>query len=91
MPPKQKHQPQRTCIACRQVTHKRDLIRVVRNANQRVVIDTTGKLAGRGAYLCKKIGCWQKASDKNLLAYALKIEISDEDKAQLIKFAENLV
>lgn len=91
MPPKQKHQPQRTCIACRQVAHKRDLIRVVRNPEKRVIADPTGKLAGRGAYLCKKPACWQKAIDRNLLTHALKINISDEDKAQLSKFAESLV
>ena len=91
MPPKQKHQPQRTCIACRKVAHKRDLIRVVRSPEKRVIVDPTGKLAGRGAYLCKKPACWQKAIDRNLLTHALKINISDEDKAQLSKFAESLV
>ena len=91
MSPKQKHQPQRTCIACRQVAHKRDLIRVVRNAEQRVIVDTTGKLAGRGAYLCKKSACWQKALDRNLLAHALKVKITDEDKAKLSEFAETLI
>ena len=91
MSPKQKHQPQRTCIACRQVAHKRDLIRVVRRADKHVLVDTTGKLAGRGAYLCKEPACWQKALEKNLLAYALKTKISDEDKAQLSQFAETLI
>lgn len=91
MPPKQKHQPQRTCIACRQVAHKRDLIRVVRNAEKRVLVDETGKLAGRGAYLCKKSACWQKALEKNLLVHALKVKISDEDKATLSKFAKTLI
>lgn len=91
MSPKQKHQPQRTCIACRQVAHKRDLIRVVRSPEKRVIVDFTGKLAGRGAYLCKKKMCWQKALDRNLLSHALKINISNEDKTQLSKFAETLV
>ena len=55
--PRPKHVPQRTCVACRQVEGKRALIRIVRTTAG-VVVDPTGKLAGRGAYLQPVQRCW---------------------------------
>ncbi|HUW09157.1 MAG TPA: YlxR family protein, partial [Anaerolineae bacterium] len=49
---RRKRIPQRTCVACRQVQGKRALVRIVRLAGGDVQVDPTGKLAGRGAYLC---------------------------------------
>ena len=56
-----KKKPQRTCIACRQMLDKRELCRVVRTPTGEIVLDDTGKLAGRGAYLCRNLACLQKA------------------------------
>ncbi len=83
MAAKKKHIPQRTCIACRQVKDKRELARVVRTPEKHVVVDPTGKAAGRGAYVCNTVQCWQVALKHGALARALKIEISDEDLAVL--------
>lgn len=49
----------RTCIACRTSTEKDSLIRIVRTVKGELDIDNSGKLPGRGAYLCKNVDCWE--------------------------------
>jgi len=83
-----KHIPQRTCVGCRQVMPKRNLIRVVRSL-EGVSIDLTGKTAGRGAYLHDKKSCWESAL-KGALNHALKIELTEQDRDVLIHFMESL-
>ncbi len=78
-----KHQPQRTCLVCRQVKEKRDLIRVVRTPSGQIIIDPTGKANGRGAYLCRQVSCWQKGLQKERLSRVLKATVSMKDMAIL--------
>lgn len=89
-PARRRHVPQRTCIACRRVGDKRQLIRVVRTPAADVRIDPGGKLNGRGAYLCQAKPCWEKALRSGLLARALKTTIAEEDLAALHAFAASL-
>ena len=70
-----KHVPQRTCVGCRSVIAKRQLVRVVRTADG-VVVDPTGKLAGRGAYLHDRRSCWEIGL-RGSLVHALKVERLD--------------
>lgn len=86
---KRRHVPQRSCVACRRTDSKRELIRIVRTP-QGVQIDPTGKLAGRGAYLCDARECWQKALKISALNRALKTTISIEEQAMLQAFANSL-
>lgn len=85
---KRKHIPQRTCVGCREVLPKRSLIRVVRSP-QGVVVDPSGKLAGRGAYLHDRRSCWERAL-KGALASALKTEITAEERSALLAFVATL-
>lgn len=85
---RQKHVPHRTCVACRETLAKRELIRIVRRP-EGVVIDPTGKLSGRGAYLHSRRSCWERGL-KGALARALKTELSDLDVRQLQTFADTL-
>lgn len=85
---RQKHKPQRTCVACREVKDKRDLIRVIRTPEGKVVVDPTGKANGRGAYLCRQASCWEKSLEKNLLGRALKVTLSTEDFAAFQNYLE---
>ena len=85
---KRKHVPQRTCVGCRQVLAKRALIRVVRSP-QGVLVDPTGKMAGRGAYLHDRYECWERGV-KGALAHALKTELTDEERTRLSAFAATL-
>lgn len=83
-----KHIPQRTCVGCREVLSKRQLIRVVRT-EEGVRVDLTGKLAGRGAYLHDRQSCWVRGL-KGALAHALKTEIKPDDRARLEEFMNTL-
>lgn len=87
-PGKRKHIPQRTCVGCRSVLPKRSLIRIVRSP-QGVVVDPTGKLAGRGAYLHDQRSCWERGL-QGALAGALKAELTDAEREQLHAFAASL-
>ncbi|MCY3782114.1 MAG: YlxR family protein [Chloroflexi bacterium] len=77
-----KRKPQRSCVACRTKTDKRNLIRLV-IANERLQIDLSGKMNGRGAYLCGNRDCWVKASSQTQLGLALRQELSDGDRDYL--------
>lgn len=85
-----KRKPQRTCVGCKQITTKRELIRVVRTPDGRAVVDRTGKQAGRGAYLCASRGCWERALAQKQLNRALKMTLTEENTAELRAFAESL-
>ncbi|MBI2861308.1 MAG: YlxR family protein [Chloroflexi bacterium] len=83
-----KHIPQRSCVACRTVRAKRELIRVVRTLSESVEIDQTGKKAGRGAYLCPDKACWTSALQKRSLEYALRISLDQATRLALEQAAE---
>lgn len=83
-----KHIPQRTCVGCREVLPKRQMIRVVRT-EEGVRVDPTGKLAGRGAYLHDRRSCWERGL-KGALGHALKTELRQDDRARLEEFMNNL-
>jgi len=80
--------PQRTCVGCRLTLPKRSLIRVVRHPDG-VIIDPTGKQAGRGAYLHNARSCWERGL-KGALANALKCELTVDDRDRLTKYMESL-
>jgi predicted RNA-binding protein YlxR (DUF448 family) len=75
--------PERKCVACQAHREKRDLIRVVKNAEGTVFIDDTGKANGRGAYLCKNGECVELAQKKRRLEGALKTKVPSELFAEL--------
>ncbi len=88
--PRPKHVPVRTCVVCRQERSKRELVRIVRTPDETVRIDPTGKLAGRGAYLCRARPCWEQALQGQRLGAALKITLSPENLAELRTYAATL-
>ena len=83
-------QPQRTCIACQQVLPKRELTRIVREPNGKVTIDPTGKLSGRGTYLCAGKQCWFEALKRKHIERALHVVPTAEEYATLEAFALQL-
>lgn len=84
-----KHIPQRTCVGCREVLSKRQMLRIVRTT-EGVRVDPTGKLAGRGAYLHDQRSCWVRGL-KGALAHALKTELTNEDRIRLEEFMNTLL
>lgn len=87
---KQKHVPLRTCVACRGTFPKQDLIRLVLITDDEVVVDETGKRNGRGAYLCRKRSCWERALKRGTLNRALRTQLSPESMTKLKHYAKNL-
>lgn len=73
-----KNIPQRTCMGCNEKKDKNKLIRIVKNQNNEINIDKTGKMSGRGAYICDNIKCLEKVVKSKRLEKVLDINISDE-------------
>ena len=88
--PRPKHVPQRTCVACREQDSKRSLTRIVRTPGGEVLIDPTGKQNGRGAYLCDRKACWDRALATQVLSRALNVELTAETLQRLREFAAAL-
>jgi predicted RNA-binding protein YlxR (DUF448 family) len=86
---RQKHVPQRTCIACRRVEDKRGLIRLVRT-DVGIEVDPTGKKPGRGAYLHPYQKCWMEVLHGNRVEQALRTRFSDENRKALLEFMADL-
>ncbi len=68
----------RKCIACGVQKPKKELIRVVKNKENEVSVDFTGKANGRGAYICNDKSCFDLAIKKNAFNRALETKIEDE-------------
>ena len=82
--------PQRTCVACRSTSGKRDFVRIVRTPAGAIEVDETGKRAGRGAYLCANPACWAEALKKGRLDSALRVKLSADDRLRLSQYATTI-
>jgi len=85
-----KHVPLRTCIACRQIRPKREMVRIVRPPEGELIVDERGKAAGRGAYLCRSRTCWTLAMRGGRLEHALRTPVSEEEREMLRAYSERL-
>ncbi|MBE6683412.1 MAG: YlxR family protein [Ruminococcaceae bacterium] len=74
----EKKTPMRKCIGCNEMKDKRELIRIVRNSEGVMNVDPSGKLSGRGAYICKCTDCFDAAVKAKRLERAFKTRIPDE-------------
>jgi hypothetical protein len=72
------HAPQRTCVACRQAAAKGELLRIVRTPQGAIVVDSSGKAAGRGAYVCRNERCPEQAVKQKKLTRALGAPVGDD-------------
>ncbi len=87
----QKKIPQRQCMGCRERKAKKELIRVVRTTEGSVILDFSGKANGRGAYICPKMECLQKARKAKSLERSLEVPIPQEVYDRLEKeMGENI-
>ncbi len=74
----QKKVPMRMCVACREMQPKKDLLRIVRTPEGAIEIDRSGRMNGRGAYLCGRRECLEKAIKTRALERALDQKIDEE-------------
>jgi predicted RNA-binding protein YlxR (DUF448 family) len=82
---KQKKIPMRMCVGCREMKPKKELIRIVRPPEGAVMLDRTGKAAGRGAYVCPSGTCLEKARKAKTLERTLEAAIEPAVYEQLAK------
>lgn len=75
---KQKKVPQRMCVGCQTMKNKKELLRIVRTPEGEIILDTTGKKSGRGAYICADDTCFSKAYKEKRLEKALEHPIKPE-------------
>ena len=67
--------PLRQCVGCNEMKSKKEMLRVLKTAEEEVVLDTTGKMNGRGAYLCKNADCLKRAIKQKGIERSLKMNI----------------
>ena len=84
----QKKIPQRQCMGCRERKAKKEMIRVVRGTDGNVSLDFSGKLNGRGAYICPNAECLKKAQKTRSLERSLEVPIPEEVYERLSKEME---
>ncbi len=75
--------PIRMCVGCRTMKEKRELVRVVRAEDGSARLDLTGKMNGRGAYICPDEQCLKRAVKSRALERALETSVSSEVMAEL--------
>ncbi|WP_449036484.1 RNase P modulator RnpM [Peptostreptococcus stomatis] len=87
---KQKKVPQRKCIVCQTRDAKKGLIRIVKNKENEIFIDPTGRANGRGAYVCANKECLTKAVKSKQLNRAFKMDVDDQVYEHLLGQLEKL-
>ena len=70
--------PVRQCIGCREMKPKNQMFRIIRTPENEIRLDKTGKMNGRGAYLCPNVECYRKAIRSKAIERALKLEIPED-------------
>ncbi len=85
----QKKIPQRQCMGCRERKPKRELIRIVRMTDGNVSVDFSGKVNGRGAYICPSAQCLRKAQRSKALERSLEVPIPEQVYDRLAKEMED--
>ena len=82
--------PLRRCVVTKEQLPKSELLRIVKNKENEVFVDLTGKVAGRGAYIKKDVNVLKIAKDKKILERALETKISEEVYKEIEKVITNI-
>ncbi|MCI8964755.1 MAG: YlxR family protein [Clostridia bacterium] len=75
---KLKRIPERRCVVCNTVRSKNELLRIVKNKENEILVDLTGKKSGRGAYICRSIECLEKLEKTGRLNKTFEMKIDEE-------------
>ncbi len=86
---KDRRKPERQCIGCQEKKEKKELIRIVKTPEGEIVLDRTGKKNGRGAYLCDRPDCLQRARKSHALNRSFHIDVANEIYDELERQLEN--
>lgn len=82
--------PLRQCVGCGEMKGKKDMLRVLKTAEEGICLDTTGKKNGRGAYVCRSRECLRLARKNKGLERSFKMSISNEVYDRLEEAFEKL-
>lgn len=82
--------PLRRCVVTKEQLPKSELLRIVKNKENEVFVDLTGKVGGRGAYIKKDVNVLKTAKDKKILERALETKISEEVYKEIEKVITNI-
>ena len=77
--------PLRKCTGCGEMKSKKEMVRVIKTAEEQIFMDLTGKMNGRGAYVCRSEECLKKAIKNKAIERSLGISVSSEVYEQLMK------
>ena len=75
--------PMRRCLGCMESKPKKELIRIVKNKDGEISLDKTGKMQGRGAYICNNEGCLEKAIKAKRIEKEFEMDVKEEIYALL--------
>lgn len=82
--------PLRRCVVTKEQLPKGELLRIVKNKENEVFVDLTGKANGRGAYIKKDVNVLKIAKDKKILERALEVQIKEEVYEEIEKVITNI-
>ena len=82
--------PLRRCVVTKEQLPKVELLRIVKNKENEVFVDLTGKANGRGAYIKKDVNVLKTAKDKKILERALEVQINEEVYEEIEKVITNI-
>lgn len=90
MAPQAKRVPLRKCTGCQEMKSKKEMLRIIRTPEGSIVLDTTGRKNGRGAYVCYSADCFEKAVKSRGLERSLKCKVPEETYESLKKEIESI-
>lgn len=82
--------PLRKCTGCQEMKSKKEMIRILKTAQDGIVLDATGRKNGRGAYLCPSMDCFRKAVKNKGLERSLKEKVPEETYESLKREIESI-
>ena len=82
--------PMRKCIGCQEMKNKKEMMRILKTTEDEIILDTTGRKNGRGAYLCFSKECFEKAVKNKGLERSLKMNIPQSVYESLKREIENI-
>ena len=77
----------RTCVACRTKGPQRDFVRITRRADAVLAAGSSKEVGGRGAYLCRRLECFENALERGSLERSLKGSGTKNSRADLLAWA----
>lgn len=77
--------PLRKCAGCNEMKSKQEMVRVIKDENDKLFLDLTGKKNGRGAYICRSKDCLMKAIKTKGIERSLKVSVPEDIYEQLEK------